>query len=261
MSLFKQKEKPDIPKDAPKLKGFPLVASTIWREFFNLLKLNLVFLLSCLGIVTIPAGLTAMSRITNMMVRDENFFVWQDFWKAFKNDFKKSLLGGLVFFLVMLITGFSCWFYTQLFLEYGQWFLVIPSALSVVIFLWAYLASLYFHPMNAHVTLTLKQLLVNSFLLVFAAWKRSLLAILALILLWLGVFLLPYSAVFTFIISFPLVNLMVGFAVYPAIEQRAMILTNQTPEKKKDSFLQAASFKGWDDEEETTETDEPKTEE
>lgn len=249
MSLFKPKERPDIPKDAQKLTGVRLVFSTIWREFFNLLKLNLIFLLSCIGIVTIPAGLTAMSRITNMMVRDENFFVWHEFWKAFKTDFWKSFFGGVIFFVLIVLFSLSLWFYFTIARTTNNWFVLIPAVLSATLLFWVYMASTYFFPMNAHVSLTLKQLLINSFVLVFHAWKRTLIGVVGLLFLWVGIGTLPYSAVYMMFIAFPLVNLLVAFAVYPVIEKRTMIIFEKPEEPEQDTYLKSATFKGWDDDE------------
>ena len=101
-----RKDTPGIAKDAPKKKGFARYFEILWREFFPLLKLNLLFIISCLPIVTIPAALTAMNRITVTMVRDRNYFMLSDYWDAFKRDFFRSLLAGvLVLVLVLLLAS------------------------------------------------------------------------------------------------------------------------------------------------------------
>ena len=82
-----KKDTPGIDKNAPQKKGFARYFEMLWREFFPLLKLNLLFIISCLPIVTIPAALTAMNRITVTMVRDRNYFMLSDYWDAFKRDF------------------------------------------------------------------------------------------------------------------------------------------------------------------------------
>ena len=89
-----RKDRPDLERSAIRKRGFVGYMDMLWREFFELLKLNLLFVLSCVPIITIPAALTAMHRITSVMVRDENHFLWPDYWKAFRRDFWKSLGGG-----------------------------------------------------------------------------------------------------------------------------------------------------------------------
>ena len=89
-----RKDRPDLERSAIRKRGFVGYMDLLWRELFELLKLNLLFVLSCVPIITLPAALTAMRRITSVMVRDENHFLWPDYWKAFRRDFWKSLGGG-----------------------------------------------------------------------------------------------------------------------------------------------------------------------
>ena len=98
-----RKDRPDLERSAIRKHGFVGYMDMLWREFFELLKLNLLFVLSCVPIITIPAALTAMHRITSVMVRDENHFLWPDYWKAFRRDFWKSLGGGAAIAAVMAL--------------------------------------------------------------------------------------------------------------------------------------------------------------
>lgn len=102
MGLFNSYTKPGpgIPKDAPPKKGLRLFFDVLTREFFELVKLNLLYLLFCIPIVTIPAATTALCRITLTMIRDQNHFLWNDFFTAFKREFKWSTLFGLPLLLL-----------------------------------------------------------------------------------------------------------------------------------------------------------------
>ena len=88
-------------KDYPRQQGreleFIRFLKTVFREFWELMKLNFLFILTCLGVVTIPAAITARNAITITMYRDKNHFLWRDYWKAFKTDFWRALLGGVIF--------------------------------------------------------------------------------------------------------------------------------------------------------------------
>lgn len=57
-----RKDRPDLERSAIRKRGFVGYMDMLWREFFELLKLNLLFVLSCVPIITIPAALTAMHR-------------------------------------------------------------------------------------------------------------------------------------------------------------------------------------------------------
>ena len=54
-------EGPGIPKDAPKPEGLRLLASVLGREWWALVKLNLLFIAFSLPIVTLPAAYSRRS--------------------------------------------------------------------------------------------------------------------------------------------------------------------------------------------------------
>lgn len=216
-----KKDRPDIAKDAPKKKGIVRFLDTLWREFFSLLKLNLLFLLFCLPVVTIPAALTAMSKVTVMMVRDENCFLWHEFWNAFKRDFGRSLLGGIAILLAAGIFALSTWFYYML--SQMNWLFIILAAASACMLLGAYFTSMYFFPMLATVELPTGKLLKNSLILGFTCFKRTLPgAFFCLLLSFCGIGLLPFSAPFVFLIQFSLVSLIGSFWVITPIEDKIL---------------------------------------
>ena len=216
-----KKDRPDIPKDAPRKKGIVRFLDTLWREFFALIKLNLLFLVFCIPVVTIPAALTAMSKVTVMMVRDENCFLWHEFWEAFKRDFGRSLLGGVVILLALGIFGLSTWFYYML-SQVNKLFIVLAAA-SGCMLLGAYFTSMYFFPMLATVELPTGKLLKNSLILGFTSVKRTLpSAFFCLLLSFLGVGLLPFSAPFVLLIQFSLVSLVGCFWVIKPIDEKIL---------------------------------------
>lgn len=90
---------------------FPILA-----KIFDLLILNIVFLIGCLPIVTIGASLTALYSVTLKMVRNEESHVVKDFWSGFKKNLKQStiiwlgalfLLAAFVFFAQSILRNTS----------------------------------------------------------------------------------------------------------------------------------------------------------
>ncbi len=90
-------EGPGIPKDAPAPKGLRLLASVLRREWWALVRLNLLFLLAALPLVTLPAAYFATVAITVAMVEDRNVYLWRDFWGAFRARFALVTLSALLF--------------------------------------------------------------------------------------------------------------------------------------------------------------------
>ncbi len=85
-----------IAKDAPAPEGLRLLASVLGREWWALVKLNLLFLALSLPIVTLPAAYFATVSIAVMMVEDRNVYLWRDFWSAFRAGLVPATLSGLV---------------------------------------------------------------------------------------------------------------------------------------------------------------------
>ena len=168
-----RRDRPDLERSAIRKRGFVGYMDMLWREFFELLKLNLLFVLSCVPIITIPAALTAMHRITSVMVRDENHFLWPDYWKAFRRDFWKSLGGGAAIAAVMALFVLSTVFYYNL-MQVNKVFVLLAGFAACVVLL-TLCVSFYFFPMLAMVDLPLGALLKNSMALVFGNIGKTLL--------------------------------------------------------------------------------------
>ncbi len=69
-------------KDAP-ATGLRLFGRDPRREWWELVKLNLLFVVFSLPLVTLPAAHAAAVRISVAMVEDRNIYLWRDFRSAF----------------------------------------------------------------------------------------------------------------------------------------------------------------------------------
>ena len=219
---------PGIDRNAPKKKGMALFFEIFWREFWALLKLNMLFLLFCLPVVTIPAAITAMNGITLAMVRDENHFLFADFFRVFKREFGRSLAAGWICLLGMAATGFGVYFYSAM--QDMGWFRLIPAALGAVGFLLLYIMTFYVFPQLAVLDISVKNVLKNAFYLAFVCIRHSIVVFLATgLLLLLGFGLLPYSIPTVAMLIFAFNSLIVCFHAHPAME-RYLILRPACPE-------------------------------
>ncbi len=160
-----------IDRNAPKKEGLPLIIETFTREFTTLLKLNLIFLICCIPIVTIGPAIGAMTSVTLKMVKDEPVDWFYDFKQAFKKNWKQSLILGIIQFAAMSIIISAFLYYIQLegIAYYGMMFIIaVISVIVCSIFVYAY-------PMSVLVNLKVKDIIRNSYLLTFLNIKNSLL--------------------------------------------------------------------------------------
>ena len=125
------REGPGIPRDAPKKTGLPLFFATIWREAWELFKLNIILLLLAVPIITIPASFAAACRICVMMIEDEVVDLWRDYWRAFVRYFFPATNYGLLFGLLLAICGYALFIYGQM-VEHSLIY-VLPTMVAVFV--------------------------------------------------------------------------------------------------------------------------------
>lgn len=146
--------------------------------FYRYLVLNLLFLVSCLFIVTIPPSIAGLFAVARKYVNQEEPPVFRTFWRAFRENFLQSWLISLIYFVI----GIVVWMDMRVF-HASHW--VLSGAGSVVISVVALLAAftlLHVFPLMVHVHLTTRQLFINSLKLNLVKPHLTLLNLLALIL-------------------------------------------------------------------------------
>ena len=92
--LFFQKDYarpgPGIDPDAPEKTGAARFFEIVQLECVTLLKLNLLFLASCIPVVTVPLALFAMQHVVRKMVLDQPVSCFYDYRTAFCKDWKRA---------------------------------------------------------------------------------------------------------------------------------------------------------------------------
>jgi uncharacterized membrane protein YesL len=130
-----------IDKDAPRATGLALFFDILKREWWELVKLNLLFLIASLPLVTAPAATLAMARVSRSIVADENTYLLRDFLEAFR---RYALRGTLLIAVCAAMTAAS----TYAAMTYAKavpdaLIYSLPLAISIVITLFIGLASAY----------------------------------------------------------------------------------------------------------------------
>lgn len=157
-----------IDPDAPPKTGFALFLDIIYREFWAMMGLNLLFVLYCLPVVTIGASFAAMNQILVRMIRDKPVDVIPDFRLAFRENFKNATVIWVIQVVIVLILLVNYQFYR----EYNSAMLTVTFAMGGFLGF----VNLYLMPLLVSVDLKLKHVLKNSVLLVFANLKFTILA-------------------------------------------------------------------------------------
>lgn len=207
---------PGILKDEPKPAGIRLFFSTLLREWKTLIKLNLLFLVFCMPVITIPAALCAMQHITLKLIQDEPVLLVPDFFRAFRRLFKRTTLWGWGYLLLLAAAIFCLTFYGQM-KGYHALFL-LPFLFVAIGILLMTLAGIYFFPLLIRSDMSGMILIRNAFLMSLTYFPHGfpVLVINVLLVLFCEVFL-PLVWPVVFLGLFSVESLIVSFAAWTDI--------------------------------------------
>lgn len=243
-NLFKRdynKPGPGVPKNAPRKRGAARYFEILTRDFSHLIKINLLHQLCLLPaqalfvlaflfsryfavfmaasiLASIPVGpsLTAMLLLQSKMLRDEPGFVWHDYKKAFRENFRKTVVPGMLYFAVIAAQLYAALlYYTQL-SSIGIPLLAI-FGFSIILF---WMAARYFFLQAGYLELGILTMLKNSLLLALGNAPRSLIAALITLVFGVGQILLAPSAVpVTVFFGYALPSLWSLMVIWPPVNK------------------------------------------
>lgn len=207
----------DIEKTPPR-GGLKRVGYILINYTGHLLFINLLFLLCCIPVITIPAALIALnSYLLKIFHQGYNFSV-RDFLKEYKNSIIKGIPMGIVsggilfygYYLMSLSGNFS---------EGGVKAAVM--GIGIAVFAVAMVLGEYLFLLSAMLSLPLRHLFKNAFILMIIEWKNGLKAmLLSLLVLGILVAFLPYSLYLVLIGFFSVLQLLIISALEPAVMKR-----------------------------------------
>lgn len=134
---------PGIDRDEPEKTGMARLAEIFSIECVTLVKLNLLFLASCLPVATIPAAVFAMNQVAWMMVLDQPVTLSYHYKAAFKKSWKRAYGAFFTAAVPLVLSGCGMWFYLTRAMT--QPLLLLPFMLCSTVFLLTLLASVYLY--------------------------------------------------------------------------------------------------------------------
>ena len=184
---------PGVQKDEPRKKGAARFFELLFRDFWDLVKINLLFfvcilpttaafLIGFIGFYTeiafilslifsIPVGgaLVAYVYYITKMMRDDPSYVWYEFKRKFVENWKQAAPVG-VLCTVFIYAQVLLWYYMVYINPTGDLVMFILSLLSILIFS---MVTPYIFMHLAYIKLRTIGTLKNSFLLSFGYLPRS----------------------------------------------------------------------------------------
>lgn len=89
--------------------------NVLFHELPGLVLLNLVFLLSCLPVLTLGPALSALGRVTDELARSRCAHPARTYWACFKTRLSATLLWGLLYLALLAVLVSAFLYYGVLF--------------------------------------------------------------------------------------------------------------------------------------------------
>ena len=102
---------PGINPDAPEKTGPARLLEIVQLEAGSIFLLNLLFLLSCIPVVTIPPAIFAMNQVVRKMMLDKPVLCFYDYRTAFRTYWKQGYAAFFLTAVPLVLSGFGAWFY------------------------------------------------------------------------------------------------------------------------------------------------------
>lgn len=240
-----------ISKHAPKKTGIALFFDILGRKFWKLFEINLLYsvfyiplvlsitvlfvidntavglalsiILGLIFAITVGPATAGMTKVMRNYVLEKHSFIFRDFFKGFKDNFKKAAVIGFVDVLICVSVAAGFLVYPALAEQYGKAIyaaLILSLSVAIVILM----MNFYIFLMLIATDLSLKNLLKNSFALAFVELKTSFLTFIIFVAIVVLVAILPIFVSFSFLLILPFfpaafLSFIICFNSYPVIQK------------------------------------------
>lgn len=199
---------PGIRKDAPEKTGAARFFEIVQLECVTLAQINLLFLLGCLPVVTIPLSFFALNQVVRRMVLDRPVLCFYHFRTAFCR-WRPAFAAFFLTFLPLAGSGVGAWFYLSR--AGGNFLFFLPFMLCSTVFLVTLLCSGYLYGLLG-AGVTVREAARLSLLLGIGKPLRAVLAA----VVWYGslaveILEFPLSGIFVLFIGFSVPCLLANF--------------------------------------------------
>lgn len=202
---------------APEKTGPARFWELVKDELAAVLIANLLFLVTCIPIVTIPPALFALHTVMQKIVLCKAGSCAGGFFAAFKQGWKRAYGAFFLTALPMGIAGYGAAFYLRRAAEYPA--LLVPFALCTAVFMVTMLASTYLYGLLCGGR-PLRDVIKPALLLGAAKPLRAVLAALCYYgLPVLSILFFPFSGLYLFLIGFSLPCLLGHFYIRTVLKQ------------------------------------------
>ena len=201
-------------------------------KLFDVVALNIVFIIVCIPIVTIGPAISALYYASVKSIRRDRSYPVKEFFEGFKRDFKQSFIVGLIMVIAGIIlyidVKFSVDFIQNSFTYMRYIYFIIAAVLAFIM--------IYIYPLISRFSLKLSGLFKLSF---YLSIRHFLTTIVSIILLFGGFVLVYISAGLAMLIVPVTVTLLISVMMEKVlIRCLDLVKTDENYENKDQWYLE-----------------------
>ncbi len=134
-------------------------------KFWDVLILNILWMICSIPIFTIGASTTAVYYVTLKLARDDDGYTIRSFFHSFKQNFRQATVIWLIFLMAGIILVADLWFVLTANVVPAGTLRILATALFIGLLVVWFAMMTYVFPILARFYGTIKQTILNSFLL------------------------------------------------------------------------------------------------
>ena len=177
------------------------------EKFTNILLLNLLWIISCLPIITIFPATVAMFGVVRQWNQNKEPNIFKSYFFFFKENFLRSFIYGIIWFVL----AFLLYFNVTVSLEMSGAFMMIMVSILMFFSLLFIMASVFLLPIMVHYEMSWINYIKNAILFSITQIKTTIFCVLILLVSVLMTYILP--------ISFVIIWSMAAYNVYKLCDQ------------------------------------------
>ena len=246
-----------VAKNEPQKRAFFKFGELFARKFWKFFSINFIYVIFCLPIITFGPATVAMTQVMRKFTLEQPIFVFEEFWKAFKKNFKQGVIIGIFDLFFVLSFAYACmsFFLPEIEMYFFEAatqptvFNMIMMSLSFAAGLFIWMMHFYIYPQICSLTLSLNQIIKNSLLLTILGIKSNIFTLLfSLAVIVPMVLFFPYTLFLMPVVPFAWLNFLMVFNSYPVITK---FIINPFYESRGEKNPEIPDYLQEDDAEET----------
>ena len=162
---------------------------------FDMVFLNLLWFLFSIPLVTFGASTTALFYVVGKKVRKEDGYIFKDFWKSFKMNFKQATAIWLILILLISVLVFNM-SNVALYGELGRYIFIVQAAVLLQLLI----ISLYIFLLLSRLYLTLSSAFKLDFVIGNKHFFTTILCIILFEILIIAIYIYPPVILFGVVI-------------------------------------------------------------